>query len=140
MDMWVEMGKVFDNPKIKEQMTPEQLAQAKSNLDEQLLTICPRGMYFPVIEYECEEGISLSFYLKAYLDAIPVKRSSNSSSNINSCSSIGFILKPDQETGSLGLKLKAAVIQQPVPGDTISIEAELFQYFHTTTGSDIVLK
>lgn len=138
LDMWAEMGKVFDDPKINDQMTPEQLAQAKSKLDEQLLTICPRGMYLPVVEYECEEGISLSFYLKAYLDAIPVKRSNRSSNN--SCSSIGFILKPDQQTGSLGLKLKAAVIQQPVPGDTVSIEAELFQYFHTTTGNDIVLK
>lgn len=132
LDVWAEMGKVFDNPKTKEQMTPVQIAQAKSNLDEQLLNICPRGMYFPVVEYECEEDISLSFYLKAFLDAMPVKRSNGNGS------SIGFIIKPDQPTGILGKKLKAAVIQQPVTEDTISIEAELFQYYLTTTGSDVV--
>jgi hypothetical protein len=131
-NIWEDMGKIFADSKMQEQMTPEQIAQAKSHLDEQLLEICPKGMCFPIIEYECEEGISLNFYSKAYLDAVRVRR--------RSCSSIGFIVRPDQPTGILGLKLKAAVIQEPVPGDTVCIEAELFQYIHTTTGGDIVLK
>lgn len=127
LDMWAEMPKIFDNSKLQEQMSLEQIAKARSDFEERFLEICPKGMCFPVIEYECEEGISLNFYSKAYLDAMPVHR--------NSC--IGFIVGTDQPTGILGLKLKAAVIQEPVPGNTLSIEAELFQYVLTTTGGDI---
>jgi hypothetical protein len=87
-------------------------------------------MCFPIIEYECEEDILLRFYSKAYLDAMSIHRSSG----------IGFIVSPDQPTGILGVKLKVDIIQEPVPANTISIEAELFQYIHTTTGGDIVLK
>ena len=130
LDMWAEMAKTFTNPKLQEQMTPEQIAKAKSDFEERFLEICPMGMCFPVIEYECEEGISLNFYSKAYLDAMPVHRNS----------SIGFIVGTDQPVGIKGLKLKAAVIEEPVPWDTLSIEAELFQYVHTAAGGDIVLK
>ena len=74
--------------------------------------------------------LSLQFYFKDYLDAMPISRNSV----------MGFIVHPDQPTGILGLKLKAAIIQEPVPANTVSIETELFQYQHTTTGGDIVLK
>lgn len=129
-DMWAEMEKVFDNPKIREQMTPEQIAQAKSDFEERFLEICPKGMCLPIIEYECEEGISLQFYSKAYLDTPPIHRSS----------SMGFIVRPDRHTGILGLTLKANVIQEPFSPNTLSIEAELFQYNHATTGTEIILK
>jgi hypothetical protein len=132
LDMWAEMAKTFTDSKLQKQMTPEQIAQAKSDFEERFLEICPKGMHFPIIEYECEEGISLNFYSKAYLDAVRVHSSRSSS--------MGFIVGLGQPTGILGLKLKAAIIQEPVPADTVSIEAELFQYTHTTTGGDIVLK
>lgn len=128
-DMWAEIEKTFNDPRIQEQMTREQIAQAKSDFEEKFLEICPRGMLFPVIEYECEEDISLQFYTKDYLDAEPVNRNTG----------IGFIVRPENPTGILGLKLKAAIVQDPVTANTVSIEAELFQYFHTTTGDDIVL-
>lgn len=129
LDLWEEMDKTFANPKIQEQMTPEEINQARVEFEKDFLKICPMGMYFPVIEYECDEDISLQFYSKSYLNAKPLQRSS----------SMGFIFCPDQPTGILGLKLKAAVIQEPVPANTSTIEAELFQYIHTTTCDDILL-
>lgn len=129
-DMWSDMMNVFDNPKLQEQMTLEQIAQAKLDFEERLLKICPKGMCFPVIEYECEEGIFLQFYSKVHLDAKPISRSSV----------MGFIIRPNQPTGILGLKLKAAIIQEPVHANTVSIEVELFQYSYNITNGDIVLK
>ncbi|TGE37106.1 hypothetical protein E4K67_14500 [Desulfosporosinus fructosivorans] len=129
-DMWADMAKTFADPKLQEHMTLEQITQAKLDFEKRFLEICPKGMCFPIIEYECEEGIFLQFYFKDYLDATPISRNSV----------LGFIVSPDQPTGILGLKLKAAIIQEPVPANTVSIETELFQYQHTTTGGDIVLK
>jgi len=128
-DMWAEMDEVFSNPKFQEQMTSEEINQARLDFEKKFSEICPKGMCFPIIEYECEEDISLLFYSKSYLDAKPLHRSGT----------MGFIVRPDQPTGILGLKLKAAVIQEPVPPNTTSIEAELFQYIDTTTGRDILL-
>jgi len=129
-DMWEEMAKTFTNPRLQEQMTSEEIAQARLDFEKHFLEICPRGMCYPVIEYECEEDISLQFYSKTYLDAKPVHGNS----------SIGFIVRPDHSTGILGLKLKAAIIQEPVHANTIEIQAELFQYNHTTTREDILLE
>jgi len=129
-DMWEETDKIFSNPKFQEQMSSEELVQMRLDFENKLLEICPKGMYFPVIEYECEEDISLQFYSKAFLDAKPVQKSS----------SMGFIIRPDKSEGILGFRLKAAVIQEPVPVNTVAVEAELFQYIHTTAGRDIVLK
>jgi hypothetical protein len=129
-DMWEEMDKIFANPKLQEQMTSEEITQARIDIERRLLEVCPRGMYFPVIEYECEENIFLQFYSKSFLNAEPLHRSS----------SMGFIVRPEQPTGILGLRLKAAIIQEPVAANTNVIEAELFQYTHTITSEDILLK
>jgi len=129
-DMWADMKRTFDNPKLQEQMTSEQIAQAKSNFEKQFLEVCPKGMCIPIIEYECEDDIFLQFYSKDYLDATPVRRSS----------AMGFIIRPEHSTGILGLKLKAAVIQEAVHPDTSDIEIELFCYSRVSTCDDIVLK
>ena len=129
-DIWDDMDKIFSNPRLLKQMTPEQINRARLDFEKKFSEVCPKGMYLPVIEYECEEDISLEFYTKSFLDAKPS----------NTSSSIGFIYRPDQPTGILGLKLKAAVIQEPVPKDTNIIEAELFQYIETTDSRDFILK
>jgi hypothetical protein len=128
-DMWEEAEKTFTDPRILEHMSSEKIAQARSSFEKHFAEICPRGMCFPVIEYECEEDMSVQFYSKSFLDSKPSLRNST----------IGFILRPDRPTGILGLKLKAAVIQDPVPPDTMKIEAELFQYVKIVTSDDIVL-
>jgi hypothetical protein len=129
LNMWIEMAKTFDDPKMLEHTTIEEIAKAKLDFEERFLEICPKDMCFPTIEYECEEGISLQFYSQTYLDAMPVSRGS----------SMGFIIRPDQSTGILGYRLKAAIIQEPVTSDTVNIDSELFQYDYTSTRDDIVL-
>lgn len=128
-DIWEEMNKIFTHPKLKEQLTAEEIARVRSDFENKFREVCPRGMYYPVIEYECEEDISLQFYSRAFLDAQP----------LNKGSSMGFLIRPDQPTGILGLKLKAIAIQEPVPANTGVIEAELFQYTRIISGGDIIL-
>jgi hypothetical protein len=130
MDVWAEMENSFANDELQEQMNQQQLSRIKADFEKRLLKICPRGMCFPVIEYECEQDISLQFFSQAYLDAIPVNRNS----------SMGFSVQPNQPTGKLGMKLMAAIIQEPFPENTASIDAELFQYYQKRTSIDIVLK
>ena len=130
LDMWEEADKIFSNPNFQEQMTSEEITQIRLDFERKLLEVCPKGMCFPVIEYECEDELSLKFYTRSFLDAKPLSRSSG----------MGFIIRPDQPTGALGLRLKAALIQEPFPTNTNTIEVELFQYIHTTTRDDILLK
>jgi hypothetical protein len=129
-DMWAEMENNFNSPKIREHMTPEQITRARTEFEERFLHICPKGMYFPIVEYECEENIFLQFHSKSYLAAQPEERNWG----------MVFMLSPEQSTGILGMKLKSAVIQEPFTAETQIIEAELFQYNHNITGEDIVIQ
>ena len=127
MDIWGDMEKNFSDPKLLEHMTKEQIEEAKRNIEKSLIEICPKGMYYPVVEYESEDDISLEFHTKEFLD-------SNHGNG-----SIGFIIKPEKPTGILGRKLKSTIIREPVLGNTDIIEAELFQYHQTITPEDIIL-
>jgi hypothetical protein len=134
LDPWEEMAKTFANPEVLDSMAPEQMAQIRSEFENRFREICPKGLYFPVIEYECEEGISLQIYSKAFLNGIDDSRRRS-----NRSSAMGFIVSPDQTTGFLGLKLKAACIQEPVPADTVQIEVELFQYHQASNTYEAVM-
>ena len=130
MDMWDEMEKNFSNPKMLAHMTKEQIDEAREHLEKGLIEVCPKGKYYPVIEYESEDDISLEFHTRKFLDSKPVHHGNGS---------IGFIIRPDTPKGFLGTKLKAAIIQEPVLGNTYIIEAELFQYHKTVTPKDVIL-
>lgn len=129
-DMWAEMAKIYDNPKLKEAFTEKELQKQKKRFEKDMQGLCPRGSYFPVVEYECDEERSFEFYSKAWLDAEPYHSGNGS---------IGFILKSDQPTGKLGLKLKCALIQEPFSADTKEIAAELFSYYQPFQREDIIL-
>jgi hypothetical protein len=131
MDMWGDMEKNFSDPKLLEHMTKEQIEEAKRNIEKSFIEVCPKGMYYPVVEYESEEDISLEFHTKEFLESKPVHHGTGS---------IGFIIRPDKPTGILGMKLKSAIIQEPVSVSTEIIEAELFQYHKTITPEDVILK
>ncbi|MHB8124590.1 MAG: hypothetical protein ACYDEJ_02930 [Desulfitobacteriaceae bacterium] len=45
--------------RMKEQFSPEELAQSKADFEGRFSAMCPKGMCYSVIEYECEEDISL---------------------------------------------------------------------------------
>nr|WP_312579933.1 hypothetical protein [Sedimentibacter sp.] len=127
MNMRTDMEETFSDPKLLKHMTADQISSAKKDFEERLLEICPKGMCYPVVEYECEECISLQFYTKKYLDSKPVSNNRG----------IGFIVGTEKTTGILGMKLKTAIIQEPVPANTAIVEAEVFQYYKTTTPADI---
>ena len=127
-DIWTEAMNSFNNPRYKEQLKPEDIEKVRAGFESHLSEICPKGMCFPVIEYECEEGITLQFYSKEWLDAAPVSHSSG----------IGILMKSDKKCGALGLPLKTAIIQEPMPGNTRRIEAELFLYNKVEKYADVI--
>lgn len=129
MDIYEELLKIFDDPRMLEHRTPEQISDAKKDMVKQFSHICPRGMFFPVVEYECEEDVFLQFYGKADLDDV-AKRG---------MAAIGIFMGADKPVGKLDLKLKTALIQVPVSADTEQIEAELFQYSRMIKADDIEL-
>lgn len=132
LDLWAEQEKTFSDPKILEQISADQLRHLKADMEKQLSVLCPRGLSIPVVEYECEDHVSLEFYAKAYLDAQPVHRG-------NSASAIGLILRADQATGRMGRQLKATAITLPVDSGTTSIEVELFHYFRQMERREVIL-
>lgn len=129
-DIWTEMEKVFDAPQLKEQITPEEIMKRKEEFDAKLSEICPKGMLFPLIEYECEDNITLQFYSRPWLDREPFHRGS----------SVGFIVRPDEKTGILGLPLKACIIQEPMALETDIIEVELFSFSVLHKADDVTIK
>ena len=129
-DMWSDMMKNFDDPRYTERFTAEELEKAKLDYERHSATICPRGMCLPTVEYECEQDLTLHFYSKTWLEAEPVI--GNSATGI-------IMATTDQKLGVSGLKLKAALIQEPVPADTRSIDAELFIFQRLEHRSDVTL-
>ena len=124
-DMWEEQERQFADEeyrsKMLQHMNEEQLNQMKERLDAALENICPRGKHFLVVEYECSEDVSLKFYGREYLDAVP-KPSKGSASMIM------MHIKPDKNSGNHDLKLQACVVETPVEPETVRLEAELFSY------------
>lgn len=125
LDVWAEEEKKFADPVYRERMlqhvSEEQLEQMKEQLFAALEPQCPRGKHYMVLEYECTEDISLAFYDKAYLDGIEKPKK-------GSTSVLLMRVKPDEETGTHGLKLRGCVIQKPLDAETKELEAELFSY------------
>lgn len=121
IDVWKNTEEQYNNSKLEERFTPEQLEQAKKQIYEALEQSCPRGMYYIGIEYECTKDINLVFYSKEYLKSCPESHSGSSSFLL-------MRLAPDKETGIHNLPLKGCVIQTPVSPDTYKIPAELFLY------------
>lgn len=118
MDVHTEMLKMYENPELSEKFNDAQIIKMRAELESRLLEVCPRDMYFPVVEYECfDDDISLQFFAQSYLDEKPKNNGA-----------IGFITGADKMTGKLGNKLKACVIQTPVTEETSRIDVELFGY------------
>lgn len=129
MDVWKDQEERFADPdwnkRIRKYMSEEKLEDLKRQTREEMEQECPRGMYYVGIEYECSEDIALQFYSREYLDSIPKVHEGSATSMI-------MLLKPDKKTGVHGLKLRGAVIQTPVTGETTELAAELFCYMVTT--------
>lgn len=131
MDVWAEMEKDLAKQESHVPLNPKRLTSMKAALEKSLLKTCPKGMCYPVIEYECEEYLTLQFFTKAYLDAVPEDDGSNS---------VNISIHPDLPAGKSGSKLKAAMIEEPFPKDTVRIDAELLLYIQDFTSRDVVMK
>ncbi|MBP7401598.1 MAG: hypothetical protein KBA30_03190 [Clostridia bacterium] len=131
LDMREQISAIFSSEEAIGRMTPEQLADLRARFEENLDISCPRGMRYPVIEYECEEGISMQFHSRAALDAVPLRT--------QGAHSTGILVGSPGGTGALGTRLKSAAVQDPVPAGTVQIEAELFQFVQETVARDITL-
>lgn len=124
-DPWEDQDRQFADPayekKMLQHMTREEFEQMKRQISASMQELCPRGKYFPVLEYECTLPLQLHFAAKRYLDA-PVSQSKTS---------VSMMIKPEspQLTGAHGLQLKNAVIQEAVAFDTEEIEAELTEAY-----------
>lgn len=129
-DVWAEMEKVFDAPQWKEQFTPEEIMQRKEEFYTRISEICPKGMLFPLVEYECGDNITLQFHSRTWLDREP----------LHTGSSVGFIVRPDEKTGVLGLPLKACIIQEPMGAETDTIDVELSSFSILHKADDITIE
>ena len=63
----------------------------------------------------------MTFYDREYLDTLPKPSK-------GSATSVFMNVKPEEETGAHGLKLRGCVIQKPLDKDEKTLEAELFSY------------
>lgn len=121
-DVWKNAEEQIKTVKRTGRFSSEQLQQAKKYTYDALEQSCPKGMCYVGVEYECSKELNLVFYSKQYLKSRP---------EVHRGSSTFFLmhLKPDKETGTHNLPLKGCVIQTPVSPDTVTVPAELFQYF-----------
>lgn len=124
-DVWEEEKSKFEDSAYRERMlqhvSEEQLEQIKEQLFGVLADICPQGMCFPVIEYECTEEINLQFYDKVYLDTTEEPKRGSATALI-------MRAKPQTEVGCHGLKMRACIIQSPMEPEAENIVAEIFSY------------
>lgn len=135
-DLWEEQERQFADKeyrsKMLQHMSAEQLNEMKEKLDAALENLCPRGKRVFVVEYECSEDVSLKFYAKEYLDAIPKP-------SYGSAMMLMMHVKPDENTGKHGQKLQACVVETPVePGET-KLETELFSYTRIIPSREVQL-
>jgi hypothetical protein len=118
-DPWKQVEETVASPAWAEQMTSAEREETRSRLLASIAEHCPRGMRYPVIEYECEEGISLRFHALSYLDEVPVPGGSGGAFGI---------IAGATGAGRSGIRLRSAAVETPVPEGTESIAVELFAY------------
>lgn len=128
IDVWKDQEERFAdlewNRRMREHMSAAELEEVKRQTYAAMEQQCPRGTYYIGVEYECSEDIGLQFYSKEYLDSV-------SEVHEGSAVSMMMLLRPEQEKGLHGLKLRGAVIQTPIDRNVTEIAAELYSYMAT---------
>lgn len=122
MDVWKDTEEQIKTVERSDGFSPEQLQQVKKHTYDALEQNCPKGMCYVGVEYECSKELNLVFYSKQYLNSKP-------ETHRGSASFLLVRLKPDKETGTHNLPLRGFVIATPVSPDTVTVPAELFQYY-----------
>lgn len=129
IDVWEEEEKRFADPQYQQRMLEHVSQEELDTMKQQIFTAleqnCPRGMYYIGLEYECTLDMSMDFYSSEYLKREQETTTITGDGTV-SVMLMNSRLEPDEELGAHGLKLRGAVIQEPVPQDTKSLWAELF--------------
>lgn len=127
-DVWAEQERKLEDEKYKKRMlehvSMEEFQKMQKNLEEALLADCPREKCYMLVEYECNPDVCLNFYATSFLDSKPQVHSGNATSLL-------IMHRPDNATGSHGLKARGCVIQTPISPEKTSLKAELFSYTET---------
>lgn len=135
-DLWEKEEERYNDPEYRrqmlEEMTEEEYEKMSQVSYESLMQVCPRGMYVPVIEYECTMDLNLQFYTSELLDSAP----SYSETGAN----ILFGVQTEEKVGEHGMPVKRALIQQPVGVDTKELQIELFSASEVVPRSKETLK
>ena len=116
VDIWAVMAAQFDDPAYQARFTREELAQKKQFMQEALADLCPPEMRLIELQYEWpEEESSLDLRL---IHTPSVKRA-------DSTMTVTYTSAPEQERGSHGGKLRAAILAEPVYEDIASLDIEI---------------
>ena len=129
IDMYAETEKLFANERFRQIYSPEEIERERRKFIKDFSPLCPKGKFYAAVEYEAADGISVDIKLKSVLDAPPVPRSS--------C--MAFFLKSDLAPLREGMKVKTAVIDFPLDGDTNTLDAEIFSVFRVEIIKDMVI-
>lgn len=128
-DVWAEQEKLFQDPRYLEHMTLDELEKMKREYYSNLEEICPKGYYFPIVEYETEAFLSFDLYSSDWLQQPP----------LHSNRAMLFFASPEEKTGRHGLPLKAVLLQYPVLPGTKDLNTELIIYKKTVANSPITV-
>lgn len=127
-DMWLESAKIFSNPRLTSQFSPEHLKEHREEFESKLEETCPKGTYFLCVEYEAATDVTVDIQLKSVLDA-PEKACGSSA--------IGIIFRTDTEPVHENTKIKTCVINEPFSANTQTVEAEIFSFSKMTKPKSI---
>lgn len=130
MNLQEEIDKIFKHPKVREQLSEDEICKRKEEAKQEIEKIYPKGTLLPVIEYEVQtRDLNLEIYTKNYLDKEPT----------NASSSMGILIKSDKQEGEHGLPVKAVALHEGVAEDTTTLEVEVIGYILRVDGEVIEL-
>ena len=129
VDMYAQMEECFESEQFQKHYSHEEIQKQRTDFENNFSKHCPKGKYYAAVEYEAPENISVDIKLKSVLDSPPVPK--------DSC--MGFILGSDLLPVHDGMKVKTAVVDSPLDGDTEIIDAEIFSVYEVKKPEEIKL-
>ena len=123
------MEKSFENEQFQKYYSPEEIHRQRTDFENNFSKQCPKGKFYAAVEYEAPENISVDIKLKSVLDSPPVPK--------DSC--MAFLLGSDLLPVHDGMKVKAAVVDAPLDGDTEILDAEIFSVYEVSKPEEIKL-
>lgn len=122
----------FKDPQYRERIlqhvSEEEYETMKDTALDTIARMCPEGMGYFTVEYECtRDNFSAQFNAAEELDlASPSAGTTVIGGSFGATSIILLGSSPAQETGPHGLRSRCATIQYAVPAATEALDAELF--------------